>query len=83
MTLSIELPDEQKTVLAAKARAHGISLEEYVRQLLAHDLMPDWLQKSWDSARAAGLDQLSMEEIDAEIAAARKARRDARLQPGS
>jgi hypothetical protein len=83
MTLSIELPEAQETVLAAKAHAHGISLEEYVRQLLAHDLVPDWLQKSWDSVKAAGLDQLSMEEIDAEIATARKARRDARLQPGS
>jgi hypothetical protein len=37
---------------------------------------PEWLQKSWASAKGLGLDQLSMEEIDAEIRAARKARRN-------
>ena len=35
---------------------------------------PEWLQSSWESAKEQGLDRLSMEEIDAEIAAARKAR---------
>ena len=70
-------------VLAAKARARGLSTEEYVRQVLEHDLAPEWLQKSWQSSQAAGLDRLSADEIDAEIAAARKARREARLQPGS
>jgi hypothetical protein len=39
---------------------------------------PEWLQASWKSAKEQGLDQLSMEEIDAEIAAARKARRERR-----
>jgi hypothetical protein len=37
---------------------------------------PAWLQESWQSAEQQGLDQLTMEEIDAEIAAARKARHD-------
>jgi plasmid stability protein len=82
-SLTIELPDEQKAVLSAKARARGISDEEYARQVLQHDLAPDWLQKSWKAAKDADLDQLSMEEIDAEIAAARKARRESRLQTGS
>lgn len=36
--------------------------------------VPDWLRQSWESARQANLDRLSMEEIDAEIHAARKAR---------
>jgi hypothetical protein len=45
--------------------------------------VPEWLQKSWESSRQTGLDQLSGEEIDAEITAARKARREARPQPGS
>lgn len=40
----------------------------------------DWLQSSWESATQLGLDQLSMEEIDAEIAAARQTRRE-RGQP--
>jgi hypothetical protein len=33
--------------------------------------IPEWLRKSWEASKAAGLDQLSMEEIDAEIAATR------------
>jgi hypothetical protein len=37
---------------------------------------PEWLQASWESAKEQGLDRLSPEEIDAEIAAARKARRE-------
>jgi len=41
---------------------------------------PDWIEKSWASAKQLGLDQLSTEEIDAEIAAARSARRS-RQQP--
>ena len=82
-SLTIELPDEQKAALAAKAQAKGLSPEEYARQLLQQDLAPEWLQKSWAGAKAAGLDQLSSEEIDAEVAAARKSRRESRLQPES
>jgi plasmid stability protein len=83
MTLTIELPDEKTAALAAKARARGLSAEEYVRQILEQDLAPEWLRKSWESSRESGLDQLSSDEIDAEIAAARKARHESRLQPGS
>jgi plasmid stability protein len=83
MTLNIELPDEKTAALAAKARARGLSAEEYVRQILEQDLAPEWLRKSWESSRESGLDQLSSDEIDAEIAAARKARRESQLQPGS
>jgi plasmid stability protein len=83
MTLKINLPDETTAALTAKARAKGLSAEDYARQVLEQDLAPEWLQKSWASAREAGLDQLSMDEIDAEIAAARKARREDHLQPGS
>ena len=83
MTLTIDLPDEQSAALAAKARARGLSSEQYARQVLENDIAPEWLQKSWESSRQEGLDQLSGEEIDAEIAAARKARREARPQPGS
>jgi hypothetical protein len=83
MTLTIALTDEQTAALTAIARAKGLSLEEYARQVLEHELAPDWLRRSWDSARKASLDQLSMEEIDAEIAAARKARRESRSHSGS
>jgi hypothetical protein len=41
---------------------------------------PDWLQASWDSAKRLKLDGLSIEEIDAEIDAARKARRNPPLE---
>jgi plasmid stability protein len=77
MDLTIELPDEDVRALKAKATARGVSAEQYVLQVLEQDLAPEWLRNSWASARDAELDQLSMEEIDAEIAAARKARREA------
>jgi plasmid stability protein len=83
MTLTINLPDETALALAAKASAQGLSAEEYARQVLAHHFVPEWLQKSWESSAQAGLDRLSPDEIDAEIAAARKARGDSRLPPGS
>ena len=38
MTLTIHLPDEQQAALAARARAHGVSTEEYARQVLAQKL---------------------------------------------
>jgi hypothetical protein len=47
---------------------------------LASASAPEWLQQSWETAKRAGLDRLSVEEIDAEIDAARKARRN-RQQP--
>lgn len=82
-SLIIELPEEQKAALVAKAQARGLSAEQYARKLLEHDLVPEWLQRSWESSKEAGLDQLSMDEIDAEISRARKLRRESRLQPGS
>lgn len=38
MTLTIELPDEKTAALVAKARARGLSSEQYVRQVLEQDL---------------------------------------------
>jgi hypothetical protein len=38
MTLTIELREEQTAALTAKARAQGLSAEQYARQLLEHDL---------------------------------------------
>ena len=40
MTLIIELPDEQTAAFAAKARARGLSAEEYARQVLEHEIQP-------------------------------------------
>ena len=83
MNLTIKLPDEDVQALKAKATARGVSAEQYALQVLEQDLAPEWLRKSWATAKEAGLDQLSMDEIDAEITAARRARRDAKPQPGA
>lgn len=40
---------------------------------------PAWLKESWANARETGLASMSVEEIDAEIAAARQARRQTSL----
>lgn len=40
---------------------------------------PDWLKASWETAERENVNQLSVEEIDAEIACARKTRRDRRF----
>ena len=82
-SLTIELPDSRKAALAAKAQARGLSTEQYALRVLERDLVPEWLQKSWETSKESGLDQLSMEEIDAEISAARKTRHESRLKPGS
>jgi hypothetical protein len=37
---------------------------------------PEWLQNSWENAKRLGLDRLSLEEIDTEIKAARRGRRN-------
>jgi plasmid stability protein len=76
MNLTIKLPDEDVQVLQAKATAHGVSAEQYALQVLEQDLAPQWLRKSWAGAKETGLDQLSMDEIEAEISAARRARRE-------
>ena len=41
MTLTIELPEEEVTVLAAKAQAQGVSAEQYARLVLERDLRTD------------------------------------------
>ncbi len=38
MTLTITLPDEQEAVLHARAQAEGLSPEEFVGQVVAHEL---------------------------------------------
>lgn len=38
MMLTIDLPDEKTAALTAKARAEGLSAEQYARQVLEHDL---------------------------------------------
>ena len=40
MTVTIEVPVDQELLLNEKARAVGVPVEEYVRQVLAQDLEP-------------------------------------------
>ncbi|MGA2596235.1 MAG: type II toxin-antitoxin system prevent-host-death family antitoxin [Bryobacteraceae bacterium] len=57
-----------------------LSVNDYVKTFAPP---PDWLEKSWDSARSAGLDKLTTKEIDAEIAASRRERRTRKAKPTS
>lgn len=69
-----DLSPEQKMAIESLlgrriAADEGISI-----RAIASTSAPEWLQKSWASAKQLGLDRLSKKEIDAEIIAARKAR---------
>jgi hypothetical protein len=68
-------PDQRLALESLLGRAIG-EHEEISIRATAPPSPPDWLKKSWESAREQGLDRLSAEEIDEEIAAARKARRE-------
>ncbi len=73
-----DLSPDQKTVLEGLlGRAVSENEAISVRALNA-DVSPEWLQASWNSAKRQGVDQLSIDEIDAEIEAARKERRSNR-----
>lgn len=73
-----DLSPEQKTALESLL-GRSIASDEAISIRAVPSLSaPEWLRESWASAKEQGLDQLSMEEIDAEIAAARKARRENR-----
>ena len=55
MTLTIELPDEELTALEAKARAQGVSAEQYAQQVLKRDLtrqawQPISLMRCWPNS---------------------------------
>ncbi len=67
-------PDQKSAIEGLLGRAIAENEEISIRTL-ALPSPPDWLKKSWESAKRQGVDQLSTEEIDAEIAAARRARR--------
>jgi len=68
-------PDQKMAIESLLGRSIAESEEISIRATAS---VPEWLQASWKSAQEQGLDQLSVEEIDTEIAAARKARRDHR-----
>lgn len=68
-------PDQKMAIESLLGRS--VAEDEAISiRALASLSAPEWLQKSWESSQRLGLDRLSAEEIDAEINAARKARRD-------
>jgi len=78
LNLTIQIPEEDLRALNLKANAQGLSPEQYALQVIERDLAPDWLRKSWAAAQEAGIGQMTMEEIDAEITEARRIRRIAK-----
>jgi hypothetical protein len=67
-------PDQRLAIEGLLGRAIG-EHEEISIRATAPPSAPDWLKMSWESAQEQGLDRLSPEEIEAEIAAVRNARR--------
>lgn len=73
-------PDQR--MLVEGLLGSSISEDEAIRiRTMDHASAPAWLQDSWDSAKRAGVDRLSMDEIEVEIAAARKERQSRRSPP--
>jgi hypothetical protein len=70
-------PDQKMAIESLLGRSIAENEEISIRATTLPSA-PEWLKASWKSAKERGLDQLSMEEIDAEIAAARKVRREGR-----
>jgi hypothetical protein len=63
-------PEQKLTIESLLGRSVAENEAISIRALEAA-VAPAWLQHSWESAQQFGLDRLSMEEIDAEIEAAR------------
>ena len=57
-----------------------LSIADFVKTLAPP---PDWLEKSWNTAKRRGLDKLSMDDVDAEIAAYRREKRVRKAKPES
>ena len=68
-------PDQRLVIESLLGRAIGEN-EEIIISTTDLPFAPEWLKRSWKSAQEQGLDRLSTEEIDAEIVAVRKARRE-------
>jgi hypothetical protein len=77
-----DLSQEQKMAIESLLGRQVAEDEDISIRAIEPTSAPEWLQKSWESAKRLGLDRLSMEEIDAEITAAREARRNRRQPVG-
>ena len=56
-----------------------MSVQDFIRTAAPP---PGWLQKAWAGAKRRGLDTLAPEDIDAEIAALRRAKKKDSAAPG-
>jgi len=68
-------PDQRLAIESLLGRSISDN-EEIVIRTSELPPAPEWLRRSWESTQEQGLDRLSTQEIDAEIATARKARHD-------
>jgi hypothetical protein len=75
-----DLSPDQKTAIESLLGRSVAQDEQIIIRALSPGEAPAWLWQSWESAKQQGLDRLSPEEIDAEIDAARKARRQQPLE---
>ena len=71
-----DLSPEQKTAVESLL-GRAVAPHEAII-IRAVPAAPEWLQQSWESAKKQGVAELTIEEIEAEIAAARKERREKR-----
>jgi prevent-host-death family protein len=56
-----------------------MSVQDFVRTTAPP---PDWLQKAWVGAKRRGLETLTLEDIDAEIAVYRRGKKKDPVTPG-
>ena len=79
MICNAELLSEEQKLAVESLLGRSIERGEAISvRVVPAKGVPAWLEESWSSAERLGLDRLSMDEIDAEIAAARSDRRDCR-----
>jgi hypothetical protein len=71
-----DLSPDQKAAIESLLGRPVAEDEAISLRALERGAAPQWLRQSWESAKGFGLDRLSMEEIDAEIDASRRVRRD-------
>ena len=68
-------PDQRVAIESLLGRSIGEN-EQIIIRTTNSPSVPEWMRRSWESAQEQGLDRLSSEEIDAEIAAVRRTRRE-------
>jgi hypothetical protein len=75
-SLPKDLSPEQRAAIEGLLGPAVSENEEISIQTVPLSAPPDWLKAPWETAKRQRVDQLSTEEVDAEIAAARKTRRE-------